>query len=114
MGGTWADPVSRDGKLFCRRFRTTHEFFMDLVEKSKVLFPNHSINDAAGRKSAPIELKVLGVLRVLGRGGFVSMTALRALICIKKLTALSSINFVRSFQSHIIQYFVRDLPLWRN
>lgn len=68
LGGTWADPIGRDGKLFRRRFRATHKFFMELVSKVKELFPDHAKKDAAGKQSAPIELKVLGVLRVLGRG----------------------------------------------
>ena len=68
LGGTWADPISRDGKLFRRRFRVSHEFFEGLVEKAKELFPDFEKKDGCGRQVAPIELKVLGVLRVLGRG----------------------------------------------
>ena len=68
LGGTWADPSSRDGKSFRARFRTTHEFFINLVVQAKELFPNHEKRDALGRRPGPIELKVLGVLRVLGRG----------------------------------------------
>jgi hypothetical protein len=68
LGGTWADPTSRDGKTFRRRFRTTHDFFLGLVVRAKELFPMHSKPDALGRRPGPIELKVLGVLRVLGCG----------------------------------------------
>ena len=68
LGGTWADPLSRDGKTFHSRFRTTHKFFLNLVVQAKELFSNHGKKDALGRKSGPIELKVLAVLRVLGRG----------------------------------------------
>ena len=68
LGGTWADPISRDGKTFRCRFRTTHEFFLELVVRAKELFPTHAKRDALGRSPGPIELKVLGVLRVLGRG----------------------------------------------
>ena len=68
LGGTYADPRSRDGKTFRARFRTTHEFFLTLVIKAKELFPDHSKKDALGRSPGPIELKVLGVLRVLRRG----------------------------------------------
>ena len=68
LGGTWADMTGRDGKAFRQRFRVTHEFFLNLVVRAKELFPNHAKRDAVGKKPAPIELKVLGVLRVLGRG----------------------------------------------
>lgn len=68
LGGTWADPSSRDGKTFRGRFRTTHDFFLSLVVKVKELFPFHAKKDALGKSPGPIELKVLGVLRVLGRG----------------------------------------------
>jgi Plant transposon protein len=59
---------SRDGKSFWARFRTTHEFFLSLVSKAKELFPQHAKKDALGRSPSPIELKVLGVLRILGPG----------------------------------------------
>ena len=68
MGGSYADPTSRDGKAFRARFRTTHSFFLDLVEKAKELFPKHKKKDAIGKSSSPIELKVLAVLKILGRG----------------------------------------------
>ena len=59
LGGTWADPIGRDGKLFRRRFRATHKFFMELVSKVKELFPDHAKKDAAGgtsfcRKVGPV------------------------------------------------------------
>ena len=68
QGGTWADAKSRDGKLSRRRFRVSHEFFLGLVEKAKELFPDYAKHDGCGRPPVPIALKVLGVLRVLGRG----------------------------------------------
>ena len=41
---------------------------MTLVDLAKQLFPNHDKKDALGKTPGPIELKVLGVLRVLGPG----------------------------------------------
>ena len=41
---------------------------MDLVKKAKELFPKRKENDALGISSSPIELKVLALLKVLGRG----------------------------------------------
>ena len=56
LGGTWADPSRRDGKSFRARFRTTHEFFMNLVVQAKELFPNHEKKDALGRRPGSTEL----------------------------------------------------------
>ena len=44
LGGTRADPLSRDGKTFRSRFRTTHEFFLNLVVQAKELFPNLTLD----------------------------------------------------------------------
>ena len=41
---------------------------MDLVKKAKELFSKRKENDALGISSSPIELKVLALLKVLGRG----------------------------------------------
>ena len=53
FGGMYADPISRDGKLFRRRFRVSHEFFEGLVEKAKELFPDFEKKDGCGRQAAP-------------------------------------------------------------
>lgn len=69
---TVKDPSHRDGKLFRLRFRVPFNVF------DKLLFlcregplKDHFLQrdtDVAGRAAVPIELKLLGVLRVLGRG----------------------------------------------
>ena len=61
------DDASRKGKLFRRRFAVPCRMYVDFVEKAKVWFPIKP-KDAFGRPSVPVELKVLGSLRVLGKG----------------------------------------------
>jgi hypothetical protein len=68
IGGSYGYPQSRDRKVFRSRFRTTHSFYLELVDKAKELFPKHKEKDALGKSSSPIELKALAVLKVLGRG----------------------------------------------
>ena len=65
--GRCQDPSSKDGKLFRRRFRIPYPLFLEIVEvvRIKNWFPEV---DCTGAPSAPLELKILGVLRVLGRG----------------------------------------------
>lgn len=65
--GPWSDTTHRDGKLFRRRFRVPHAFFLEMVRecRAKQTFPEGL--DAFGR-CVPLEFKILGVLRVLGRG----------------------------------------------
>ena len=62
---------SRDGKLFRRRFRVPYPVYCDLVSKclEKKLFGEnaHLETDIAGRKICPVEIKLLAVLRILGR-----------------------------------------------
>lgn len=62
-------PTKRTGKLFRRRFRVPYQVFENLLELtiSKNYF-GHGKADCSGRKSIPVELKLLGVLRILGRG----------------------------------------------
>jgi hypothetical protein len=63
------DPNSKIGKQFRRRFRIPFPVFqfLCLVAKEKKLF-GVGESDASGRSSVPIELKLLGALRILGRG----------------------------------------------
>jgi hypothetical protein len=62
-----SDP--KGGKLFCLRFRVPFPLFQRLVDMTR---DNNNWftekKDCAGRFAAPLELKILGVLRVLGRG----------------------------------------------
>jgi hypothetical protein len=58
----------KGGKRFRRRFRVPFPIFEQIVElvRSQKWFAENS--DCSGRAAAPLELKILGVLRVLGRG----------------------------------------------
>lgn len=62
---------SRAGKLFRRRFRVPWLVYLDLVQKcrDKKLFGEKSLDkvDLCGSEICPIEIKLLGVLRILGR-----------------------------------------------
>ena len=63
------DPLDRKGgKLFRRRFRVPYPIYIKLVEMTRAegWFPEGY--NCAGRLAAPLGLKVLAVLRVLGRG----------------------------------------------
>ena len=57
-------------KKFRRRFRLPYSSFLQLVEDAKEgnWFPRWMGKDAAGKKSSPLELLILGALRYLGRG----------------------------------------------
>ena len=63
------DPTDRKGGvLFRRRFRVPFPLFERLTEMTRANKWFSEGNDCAGVKAAPLELKVLGLLRVLGRG----------------------------------------------
>ena len=63
------DPVDRKGgMLFRRRFRVPFPLFERLVEMTRANNWFSEKCDCAGNKAAPLELKILGLLRVLGRG----------------------------------------------
>jgi Plant transposon protein len=63
--------TSREGKLFRRRFRVPWAVFIDLLQKckEKKLFGEHSLKrfDCCGSSICPYAIKLLGVLRILGR-----------------------------------------------
>jgi hypothetical protein len=64
-----SDPTTREGKLFRRRFRVPFLVYCRLVylsEENRYFECNES--DSAGHAAVPIEMKVLGCLRALGRG----------------------------------------------
>jgi len=65
LGGYYKNPVTREGKLFRARFRVPYA----IVELATEWFPPSY--DAIGREYCPITLKVLEVLRMLGRGAVV-------------------------------------------
>lgn len=63
------DPTDRKGgKLFRRRFRVPFPLFERITELTRMNGWFSEEKDCAGRSAAPLELKILGVLRVLGRG----------------------------------------------
>ena len=75
---TWgmmlANPRSKDpgdrkgGQLFRRRFRVPFPVFEEIVAMTRTNGWFTEGRDAVGIMAAPLELKILGVLRVLGRG----------------------------------------------
>ena len=71
------DPKSRQGKLFRRRFRVPHGVFQMLVSMWRTMRctcdkgggPRCRCGvDALGKEKWPVELKILAVLRYIGRG----------------------------------------------
>ena len=63
------DPTDRKGGvLFRRRFRVPFPLLQRLTEMTRANEWFSEGNDCAGVKTAPLELKVLGLLRLLGRG----------------------------------------------
>jgi hypothetical protein len=62
------DPTTKIGKKFRRRFRVPYPVFVDLLEMAKALGFEEYPKSAAGIPGVPLKLKLLGVLRVLGRG----------------------------------------------
>jgi hypothetical protein len=68
LNGTWSDPSHRDYNLFRRRFVIDQPSFIELVSTIR------SLNDLNGKfwnvthaNSKPVELLVLGCLRILAR-----------------------------------------------
>ena len=68
-GHTWRDPTHRDGKLFRTRFShnfdSVHEIVAKIQEEEHYFWRNKT--DNRGKLSSPIELLVLGSLRLLTR-----------------------------------------------
>lgn len=63
-----ANPTTSQGKLFRRRFRVPYPIFQDLLEKAEAIGFKKQPISIANVKGIPLELQLLGVLRVLGRG----------------------------------------------
>jgi hypothetical protein len=59
---------AKGGKLFRLRFRVPFPLFQRLVDMTRANNWFSEKKDCTGRLAAPLELKILGVLRVLGRG----------------------------------------------
>lgn len=62
------DPSHRNGRLFRYRFRVPYPIYADLLHQLQHLPQFRDRVDALGRPSAPLNLKLLAALRVLGRG----------------------------------------------
>jgi hypothetical protein len=70
------DPKTREGKLFMARFRVPFPKYLEMVafvdandvRINGVTGKRINAVDSAGKSTVPVELLVLGVLRVLGRG----------------------------------------------
>jgi hypothetical protein len=52
---------------FRRRFRVSFEGFLKILDIVKDYGPSHA-TDAVGNPACPLDIRVLGVLRILGRG----------------------------------------------
>jgi hypothetical protein len=61
------DLNSRDAKLFRNRFTVPYQLFKQLLAHAEEWFPQKKY-DVCGRKTTPIFLKLLGTLRMLGKG----------------------------------------------
>lgn len=76
-------PDSRAAKLFRNRFRLPFSSFQQLCQLSSVLSCcQYSQADVTGRQSIPYELKLLGVLRILGRGWYFGKPVLLSAVLI--------------------------------
>ena len=62
------DPTHKNGKLFRRRFRVPYPLYLELVHRLSEEDDFEDKADATGKPSAPLHLKILASLRVLGRG----------------------------------------------
>ncbi|KAJ1466504.1 hypothetical protein T484DRAFT_1861512 [Baffinella frigidus] len=60
------DPRSKLGRLFRRRFRVPHPVFLKLAAEARERFASGT-PDTVGRVGLPLEAKILGWLRTLGR-----------------------------------------------
>jgi len=77
------DPTSDEARLFQRRFRISFGLFEYILKWviSWVAESRKSDTDVSGRDSVPLDLLLLGVLRMLGRG-----------TCADGITELSAIS----------------------
>lgn len=62
-----SDITSRDGKLFRNRFTVPYQLFIQLLTFAESWFPQHEY-DCCKKKVPPVSLKLLGPLRILGKG----------------------------------------------
>ena len=62
------DPTTKEGKTFRKRFRVPFGLFLELLVYGQQLGFELRPKSFANIEGIPLELKILGVLRVLGRG----------------------------------------------
>jgi hypothetical protein len=62
-----SDLSSRDGKTFRNRFTVPYQLYTHLLSMAKNWFPQNVV-DSFGYEVTPISLKLLGTLRILGKG----------------------------------------------
>mmetsp|Transcript_9125 Transcript_9125/g.8156 ORF Transcript_9125/g.8156 Transcript_9125/m.8156 type:complete len:199 (+) Transcript_9125:63-659(+) len=102
---SYRDITHKNGKLFRRRFRVPYNVFLEICDicHRENWFPLSY--DAVGRPSSPCNIKILGVLRVLGRG-----------VCFDDIEELSNISaevhrkffklFLRQFNKFLYESYV--------
>ena len=98
------DPTHRDGQLFRKRFRLPYPIYvkiMALIEKHADFLLEDT--NAAGQASAPLYLKVLSALRVLGRG--------ECFDTCEELTDISSPT-LRHFFHKFTDWLQHDYDVW--
>ena len=61
-----SDPRTKTANLFRLRFRVPHPVYLQLLEDARENFPYAP--DAVGHMGMPLECRILGWLRILGRG----------------------------------------------
>lgn len=62
-----SDVNGRDGKIFRLRFTVPYQLYLQLLHFAETWFPQRKV-DACGQELSPISLKLLGTLRILGKG----------------------------------------------
>ncbi len=98
---TYEDPTHRNGQLFRLRFRVPYPIFLGIVDRLKRCSEfKKGEYDCCHLRTTPIELLVLGCLRILGRG-----------VCLDGIEEMSgiSISTMRIFFHKFCQYFTTTM-----
>ncbi len=96
-----SDPTHKNGKLFRRRFRLPYPVYQEILARLSE-HPNfRDSQDATGRASAPLYLKLLSAMRVMGRGE-----------CFDTCYELTNINpeTLRTFFHKFVEYVAALYP----
>ena len=106
MASTWGRMLQsnrindrKGGKLFRRRFRVLYPINLQIFDITRASGLFTESPDAAGNPAAPLDLKILSVLRVLGRG--YCFDGVEELRCI-------SAEVLRLFFKKSCEYFARE------